>query len=96
MTLCCNDEIISCIKSNLSHLVIILLINVKIGYYYWFNRKDLLKKHMINIAKEGGKEIAAIYYQRNKEDIKKKQRDMYKNFKRRKRSDKKKISRKIL
>ena len=41
------------------------------SYYYWFNRKDLLKKAHDKYHKEGGKEVAAIYNQRNKEDIKK-------------------------
>ena len=41
------------------------------SYYYWFNRKDLLKKANDKYHKEGGKEVAAIYNQRNKEDIKK-------------------------
>ena len=47
--------------------------------YYWFNRQELLKK-----AKEkhdnGGKEKAAKYYQDNKDVIKEKANDKYKNL----------------
>ena len=42
---------------------------------YWFNRKDLLKKAHEKYHKEGGKERAADYYERNKEKRKNKQRD---------------------
>ena len=48
--------------------------------YYWFNRKDLLKKAHEKYHKEGGKEKAANYYQRNKENIKKKAKEKYKNL----------------
>ena len=41
--------------------------------HYWFNRKDLLKKAHKKYHKEGGKEWASDYCQRNKETIKKKQ-----------------------
>ena len=41
------------------------------SYYYWFDRKEWLKKAHDKYYKEGGKEVAAKYYQRNKEDIKK-------------------------
>ena len=30
------------------------------SYYYWFNRKELLKKAHDKYHKKGGKEIAAI------------------------------------
>ena len=44
--------------------------------YYWFNRKEILQK-----AKERySKEKAAEYYLENKEAIKKKSRDQYKNL----------------
>ena len=43
--------------------------------YYWFNRKELLKKAHDKYHKEGGKERAAKYYERNKEEVKKKQRE---------------------
>ena len=50
------------------------------SYYCWFNRNELLEKAHDKYHKEGGKEIAVIYYRRNKEDIKKKQRDRHKNM----------------
>ena len=34
--------------------------------YYWFNREDLLKKAKQKYHKEGVKEKAASYYQKNK------------------------------
>ena len=44
--------------------------------YYWFNRQEILQK-----AKEKySKEKAAEYYLENKEAIKKKSRDQYKNL----------------
>ena len=44
--------------------------------YYWFNREEVLQK-----AKERySKEKAAKYYLQNKEAIKKKSRDCYKNL----------------
>ena len=48
--------------------------------YYWFNRKELLEKAHKKYHKEGGKEQAASYYQRNKKAIKKKTREAYKNL----------------
>ena len=48
--------------------------------YYWFNRKELLEKAHKKYHKQGGKEQAASYYQRNKEAIKKKAREAYKNL----------------
>ena len=42
------------------------------SYYYWFNRKELLKKLRC-------KEIAALYYQKNKETIKKREADRYRS-----------------
>ena len=47
---------------------------------YWFNRKDLLKIAHDKYPEESGKERAAKYYERNKEEIKKKQRERYKNL----------------
>ena len=41
--------------------------------YYWFNRHE--KYH-----KKGGKEKASEYYQKNKEAIKEKARNKYKNL----------------
>ena len=44
--------------------------------YHWFHRKKILQK-----AKEGySKEKAVEYYLENKEAIKKKSRDQYKNL----------------
>ena len=44
--------------------------------YYWFNRKEILQK-----AKERySKEKAAEYYAQNKEAIKEKSRQRYKNL----------------
>ena len=48
--------------------------------YYWFNRKELLKKVQDKYHKEGGKERAAQYYERKKDEIKKKQREKYKKL----------------
>ena len=39
--------------------------------YYWFNRKDLLKKVHDKYHNDGCKEKAAKYYEKNKEMIKK-------------------------
>ena len=39
--------------------------------YYWFDRKDLLKRPHDKYHKESGKERAADYYETNKEKIKK-------------------------
>ena len=50
------------------------------SYYYCFNRKNLLRKAHYKPHNKGGKEIAAIYYQKNKDEIKKKQRNRYKNM----------------
>ena len=44
--------------------------------YYWFNRKEILKKAKENYSKEK----AAEYYKQNKETIKEKSRECYKNF----------------
>ena len=48
--------------------------------YYWFNRKELLGKTNKKYHKEGSKEKAGEYYQRNKETIKKKTREKHKNL----------------
>ena len=44
--------------------------------YYWFNRKELLKKAHTKYE-EGGKEKIKKYYQTNKQPIKKKERHKY-------------------
>ena len=46
--------------------------------YYWFNRKELLEKAHKKYHKDGAKEQAASYYQRNKDAIKKKQERLIK------------------
>ena len=50
------------------------------SYYYWFNRKELLKKVHDKYHNKGGKEKAAKYYRENKEMIKKRERDRYKSM----------------
>ena len=44
--------------------------------YYWFNRKEILLK----AEEKYSKEKAAEYYLQNKEAIKEKSRDWYKNL----------------
>ena len=44
--------------------------------YYWFNRKEILRKAKEKYSKETGAE----YYAQNKEAIKKKSRERYKNL----------------
>ena len=51
--------------------------------YYWFNRKEILQKAKENYSKEK----TAGYYKQNKEAIKEKSRESYKNLSRRKRQD---------
>ena len=48
--------------------------------YYWFNRKELLEKSHKKYDKEGGKERAGEYYDKNKETVKKKARNKNKNL----------------
>ena len=50
------------------------------GYYYCINRKELLKKARDKYHNKGGKEKAAEYYQKNKEIIKKREKDKYKGM----------------
>ena len=50
------------------------------SYYYWFNRKDLLKKAHDKYHNKGGKEKAALYYQKNKEMIKKREKERYRSM----------------
>ena len=47
--------------------------------HYWFHRKELLEKAKDKYQKEGGKERASEYHQKNKETIKKKAKNKYKN-----------------
>ena len=44
--------------------------------YYWFNRQEILQKAKENYSKEK----AAEYYKQNKEAIKEKSREHYKNL----------------
>ena len=44
--------------------------------YYWFNRQEILEKAKENSSKEK----AAEYYKQNKEAVKEKQRQRYKNL----------------
>ena len=60
-------------------LLFIFFISIKISYY-WFNRKELLTKAHEKYHKQGGKEKAASYYQRNKDAINKKAKEKYKNL----------------
>ena len=60
--------------------------------YYWFNRKKLLKKTHDKYPNKGDKEKAALYYQKNKEVIKKGERDKYKMMSREDRDEKKRKS----
>ena len=56
---------------------------------YWFNRQEILQK-----AKERySKEKAAEYYKRNKEVIKEKSRNRYKNVSEEKKTNLKRIKR---
>ena len=61
--------------------------------YYWFNRDELLKKAHKKYHKEGGKEQAAKYYKENKETIKKKASDKYKNLSKEEKDKKREYSR---
>ena len=44
--------------------------------YYWFNRQEIFRKTKERYSKE----IAAEYYLKNKETIKEKSRECYKNL----------------
>ena len=48
--------------------------------HYWLNRKELLKKAKTKYYNKDGKEKAAKYYEGNKDAIKEKARDKYKNL----------------
>ena len=49
--------------------------------YDWFNREELLKKSKGKYYNKDGREKAAKYYEDNKETIKEKARNKYKNLK---------------
>ena len=44
--------------------------------YYWFNREEILQKY----HNEGGKEKAAKYYQKNKDILKERAKNRYRNL----------------
>ena len=48
--------------------------------YYWKSTEVLLKKALSKYHNLGGKERAKEYYQKNKEEIKKKERDKCKSM----------------
>ena len=48
--------------------------------YYWFNREELLKKAKTKYLNKGGNEKVAKYHKDNKEAIKEKARNKYKNL----------------
>ena len=48
--------------------------------YYWFNRKELLKKVKDKYHNCGGKEKAAKYYGKNKDVIKEKANNKYRKL----------------
>ena len=60
--------------------------------YYWFNRKYLLKKAHDKYHNKGGKEKVALYYQKNKEAFKKREKDRYRSMTDIERNEKKKES----
>ena len=48
--------------------------------YYWFNRDELLQKAKIKYYQNDAKERAKQYYIQNKEAMKEKARNRYKNL----------------
>ena len=48
--------------------------------YYWFNRQEFLKKAKEKYDNKGGQEKAAEYYENNKDLLKEKARNRYKNL----------------
>ena len=61
------------------------------SYYYWFNRKELLEKAHGKCHNEDGNEKAALCYQKNKETIKKREKDRQRSTTDIERNEKKKI-----
>ena len=57
--------------------------------YYWFNRQEILQKARERYSKEK----AAEYYKQNKEIIKEKSRNRYKNCQKKKKTKSKSIKR---
>ena len=60
--------------------------------YYWFNRQELLKKTKDKCHNIGGKERAAEYYIKNKDVIKEKANNKYKNLSKEEKEAKRKYS----
>ena len=48
--------------------------------YYWFNKQELLQKAIERYDNNGGKEKAAKYYQANKDVLKEKARNKYRDL----------------
>ena len=48
--------------------------------YYWFNRAELLQKAKEKYDNNSGKEKAAKYYQANKDILKERAKNKYKNL----------------
>ena len=59
---------------------------------YWFNKEKLLKKAYGKYHNKGGKEKAALYYQKKKETIKKREKDRYRSMTDIERNDEKRKS----
>ena len=62
------------------------------NYYYLFNREERFKKAYDKYHNKGGKEKAAFYYQKNKEMIKKREKDRYRSMTDIERNEKKRKS----
>ena len=62
------------------------------SYYYWFNREELLKKAYDKYHTKGDKEKAVLHYQKNKEMIKKIEKDRYRSMTDIERNEKKRKS----
>ena len=61
--------------------------------YYWFKRQELLKKGKVKYDNKGGKENTSMYYEDDKEAIKEKARNKYKNLTKEEKELKRKYSR---
>ena len=60
--------------------------------YYWFNKEKLLKKAYGKYHNKGGKEKAALYYQKKNETINKREKDRYRSMTDIERNDEKRKS----
>ena len=68
------------------------LVIIKMSYYYGFKRKDLLKNAYDKYRNKGGKEKAVLYYQKNKDKIKRREKDSYRSMTDIERNEKKRKS----